>query len=111
MSFPAFLHHTLITDHTFLEPAKAGRHLEKALEDLRIKRNSSSTSLNTATVSNSNPPVVNTETPQERIASLQTENEFLRNLVEQSSKEKTVLVSTIEGLQKENSSRWIDETE
>jgi hypothetical protein len=40
----------------------------------------------------------------QRISSLQSDNDFLRNLVEQSTKEKSILMSTIEGLQQENSS-------
>ncbi|ERF68379.1 hypothetical protein EPUS_06795 [Endocarpon pusillum Z07020] len=95
------------------EPAKAGRHLEKALSNLRTKRNPSSSSLNTSMVANPSTPEsqgtssltttpVDAETFQERVSSLQSDNTFLRNLVEQSSKEKSVLMTTIEGLQKEN---------
>ena len=40
----------------------------------------------------------------ERISSLQADNQFLRGLVEQNSKERCILMTTIEGLQKENSS-------
>jgi predicted RNase H-like nuclease (RuvC/YqgF family) len=50
-----------------------------------------------------------TETLQERISSLQSDNNFLRNLVDQSSKEKSILMTTIEGLQKENSSTSLKE--
>lgn len=101
----------------FLEPAKAGRHLEKALSNLRTKRNPSSSSLNTSMVANPSTPEsqgtssltttpVDAETFQERVSSLQSDNTFLRNLVEQSSKEKSVLMTTIEGLQKENASAF-----
>lgn len=102
---------------SFLEPAKAGRHLEKALTGLRTKRNPSSSSLNTSMVANPSTPgsegtssltttPVDTETFQERLSSLQSDNIFLRNLVEQSSKEKSVLMTTIQGLQKENASAF-----
>lgn len=105
----------LIIDVSFPEPAKAGRHLERALENLRAKRNPSSSSLNTSMVANPSTPEsqgtsshnstpIDREVLQERIASLQSDNHFLRNLVEQSGKEKSILMSTIEGLQKENSS-------
>lgn len=40
------------------------------------------------------------------MSSLQSDNSFLRSLVEQSSKEKAILMTTIEGLQKENSSTF-----
>ncbi len=49
---------------------------------------------------------VDAEAFQERISSLQSDNAFLRSLVEQSSKEKSVLMTTIEGLQKENLSAF-----
>jgi hypothetical protein len=49
-----------------------------------------------------------TEFLQERVASLQADNTFLRNLVEQSGNEKAVLVTTIEGLQKENLSAFLN---
>lgn len=102
---------------SFLEPAKAGRHLEKALSNLRTKRNPSSSSLNTSMVANPSTPEsqgtssmtttpMDTETFQERVSSLQSDNTFLRNLVEQSSKEKSILMTTIEGLQKENASAF-----
>lgn len=107
------------TDAPFplLEPAKAGRHLEKALENLRSKRNPSSSSLNTSMLVNPSTPEsqsiasrpttpADTETFQERISSLQSDNSFFRNLVEQGSKEKSILMTTVEGLQKENSSLY-----
>jgi hypothetical protein len=101
-----------------LEPAKAGRHLEKALENLRSKRNQSSSSLNTSMVANPSTPEsqgtssasttpIDIETFQDRIASLQSDNYFLRGLVEQSSKEKCILMTTIEGMQKENTSAFL----
>lgn len=109
------------TDHQSpaLEPAKAGRHLEKALENLRSKRNPSSSSLNTSMVANPSTPEsqgtsslaatpTDTEALQERTSSLQSDNNFLRSLVEQSSKEKSILMTTIEGLQKENSSAYLE---
>jgi hypothetical protein len=102
-----------------LEPAKAGRHLEKALENLRSRRNPSSSSLNTSLLANPSTPEsqgmcsyattpADTEDFHERISSLQSDNSFLRNLVERGSEEKAVLVTTIEGLQKENSSAFSD---
>ena len=114
MSYPV---HILIARPSFLEPAKAGRHLEKALSNLRTKRNPSSSSLNTSIVANPSTPEsqgtssltttpVDAETFQEQISSLQSDNTFLRNLVEQSSKEKSVLMTTIQGLQQENSSAF-----
>ncbi len=103
-----------------LEPAKAGRHLEKALDNLRSKRNPSSSSLNTSMLANPSTPdsqgtssivttPADTDALQERISFMQSDNNFLRNLVEQSSKEKSILMTTIEGLQKENSSTFSDE--
>jgi len=110
--------HILNTQSHSSEPAKAGRHLEKALENLRSKRNPSSSSLNTSMIVNPSTPEsqgtssvattpIDIETFHERIASLQSDNNFLRGLVEQSSKEKCILMTTIEGLQKENSSTFL----
>jgi hypothetical protein len=48
------------------------------------------------------PVPVDPEALQERISTLQSDNSFLRSLVDQSSKEKSILMTTIEGLQKEN---------
>jgi hypothetical protein len=111
------LHFSACTDSVqfLLEPAKAGRHLEKAMENLRSKRNPSTSSLSASMVANPSTPEgqntfgiattpVDTEALQERISSLQADVQFLRGLVEQSSKEKSILMISIEGLQKENSS-------
>lgn len=109
---------TSMTNLVLLEPAKAGRHLEKALEHLRSKRNNSSSSLNAPMVANPATPDSQgtpnrTATPagiealQERLSFLQSDNNFLRSLVEQSSKEKSILMTTIEGLQKEISSEFL----
>jgi hypothetical protein len=116
--FLPFSAHILNTQSHSSEPAKAGRHLEKALENLRSKRNPSSSSLNTSMIANPSTPEsqgtssvattpVDIETFHERIASLQSDNNFLRGLVEQSSKEKCILMTTIEGMQKENSSTFL----
>ena len=98
-----------------IEPAKAGRQLEKAMENFRFKRNLSTSSLNASMMANPSTPEsqstvglattpADTEALRDRISSLQAENNFFRGLVEQSSKEKSVLMTTIEGLQKEVSS-------
>jgi hypothetical protein len=108
--FLPFSAHILNTQSHSSEPAKAGR--------LRSKRNPSSSSLNTSMIANPSTPEsqgtssvattpVDIETFHERIASLQSDNNFLRGLVEQSSKEKCILMTTIEGMQKENSSTFL----
>ena len=85
------------------------------MENLRPKRNLSTSSLSTSMLANPSSPKsqgtinratspINIETIQERISSLKADNQFLRGLVEQSIKEKSILMTTIEGLQKEISS-------
>ncbi|OQU97259.1 hypothetical protein CLAIMM_03215 [Cladophialophora immunda] len=112
------------------EPAKAGRSLERALNKLAITNRSTASvsSLAGANVNNtqcesigsgsnavSRPvtPLVNhsrASSPSPRMSTdlgyashLQTDNEFLRSLVQQTQREKRALIDTIETLQSEKS--------
>lgn len=88
------------------------------MENFRFKRNLSTSSLNASMNANPSTPEGQstsapattptlTEALEDRISSLQADNNFLRGLVEQSGKEKSILMTTIEGLQKEISSVFL----
>ena len=97
------------------EAAVAGRSLDRALRKLHL----SSSSLNASVVANASSP----DTPRSASVSgipktpsttdfgglpnsdstaLRSDNAFLRNLVDSNTKEKAVLVTTVESLQTEN---------
>ncbi|KIW89681.1 uncharacterized protein Z519_09837 [Cladophialophora bantiana CBS 173.52] len=110
------------------EPAKAGRSLERALNKLAISNRSSasvsslaspnvnntqceSTGSGSNAVSRTDTPLIGhsrPSTPSPRMSMdqghathLQTDNEFLRSLVQQTQREKRALMDTIEALQAE----------
>ncbi|OAP65682.1 hypothetical protein AYL99_01654 [Fonsecaea erecta] len=112
------------------EPAKAGRSLERALSKLAIANRSSASVSSLAGASGNNThcesiasdsnavsrpvtPLIShsrRSTPSPRMsmdighaAHLQTDNEFLRSLVQQTQREKRALMDTIETLQAERS--------
>lgn len=92
------------------EPARAGRSLERALENLQRQR--SSGSLNNLAISRPGTPGLQTTPdhnhrhaqgqPEGQLASLVADKEFLRNQVEKHSMERTILLSSVDSLQNEN---------
>ncbi|KIX95014.1 uncharacterized protein Z520_09324 [Fonsecaea multimorphosa CBS 102226] len=110
------------------EPAKAGRSLERALNKLAISNRSSASVSSLAGANINNVEIIGSgssavsrpvtplishsrpSTPSPRMsmdlghaAHLQTDNEFLRSLVQQTQREKRALMDTIETLQGEKS--------
>ena len=101
-------------DHS-IEPAVAGRSLDRALQKLHAERNQSSSSLRSlhssdAAMEYSRPTTPNIDNDMARdldltrkaYATVQSDNNFLKGLLGQNSKEKALLISTIETLQAEN---------
>jgi hypothetical protein len=99
------------------EPALAGRSLDRALKKLQQEHNKSPNSLSSfsksrpttpgATLLDNQQTLVTSERPNSRdsdvvVAAVDHDKLFLRDLVEQGTKEKAVLLSTIESLQNEN---------
>jgi hypothetical protein len=105
-------HSPLTREHNNTEPAMAGRSLDRALKKLHSEHNKSSTSLKSMgceifadNASRPETPVTEPPVSPAVISQSQSENIFLRNIVEQNMKEKEVLITMIENLQEENKSK------
>ena len=100
------------------QPALAGRSLDRALKKLRLEHQRSSSTLSTMSISQPSTPNVavmpsisatiapatNLDHSQAyaQLASVLTENNFLRVLVDQNVREKEMMMNNVEALQKEN---------
>ena len=96
------------------EPAKAGKSLERAVRNLVVsgahRSSPSLSSLSALPASRPGTPglemtrATSCPNPYEALAHMQSDNTFLRTLVEQSTREKAIFANTIERLSGENDS-------
>ena len=108
------------------QPALAGRSLDRALKKLRLDHQRSSSSLSTMSISQPPTPSVavmpsisaaimpatNLDHSQAyaQLASVLTDNNWLRTLVDQNGREKQMMMNNVEALQKENHGRSLSLT-
>lgn len=115
----------LLTNHDHLEPAMAGKSLDRALKKLHSDFNKSPGSLKSMSPEiihadmASRSGTLGTEPPtsptvfeqlkgiENAYAAVKSDNVFLRSLVEQNTKEKSILITTVDNLQLESKGRFL----